>query len=184
MRKVLAIIHVLALGIWSGTSVLFLAVVAPTVFSHFADLPKQPTPGVEIASKVHSGRMAGDLISRFFPGYFTVQTHCGLLAALTGWLLARRGGKLALIRALLSSLAFVALLVNSQIFYRQASEIRADQYRAFDEGRLEDFARMRERFFNWHQPSLAIDVATAGFAVVSLALVGPALHPNGPYRCD
>ncbi|MBV9126320.1 MAG: glycerol-3-phosphate 1-O-acyltransferase PlsY, partial [Planctomycetes bacterium] len=82
-------IHVLALGLWFGSTVFFTFVVAPVVFHTFAVLAE--TSSAERATLPLSNQfnpetsslVAGAGLRPVFPWYFLLQGLCGFLAALT-----------------------------------------------------------------------------------------------------
>lgn len=179
MNRAIRVVHAVTVGLWSGAVVFFNGVVAFGVFGFFGRQAQQPTPGVTFADAEVSMRLAGDLMASLFPIYFGLQCAFGFLAAATALYLAVERGRLARVRAVLLTLAFVGVLIHVGTLYRWSSEIRQQQYVALDAGRTEEAAALKARFFALHGPSLVLDWTTGVLVLASLACLAPAATATG-----
>ena len=88
MSQIPKIIHVLAVGLWFGSSIFFL-MAALVIFNHFESLgasARRPSwiPVPSDFDKEMGTRLAGVAVAPLFDWYFPLQIICGFLAVMTG----------------------------------------------------------------------------------------------------
>ncbi len=106
MIKLSKSLHVLAVGLWFGTTIFFSFVVGLSLFGRFEQLGEAqfrpawfPLPHAYLRKdaaidgpKEQGVRAAGYAVGPMFPVYFAIQGVCGLVALATALPWARRGG--------------------------------------------------------------------------------------------
>jgi acyl-phosphate glycerol 3-phosphate acyltransferase len=140
-------IHVLAVGLWFGSTMFFSFVVALTLFGTLeteAALPRQERPlwfplppefDLDQQTRKEQGtRAAGMAISPMFDWYFLIQGVCGLLAAGTalGWPHLEPKARVHKVRVVLLLVA-LATVVAGWPLERHVSTLRAARNQASDE---------------------------------------------------
>lgn len=170
-------VHVLALGLWFGGSVMFNFVVAPTVFfdvfpNVVENSPSDRTAYLALAPgasgeerKNLAGALAGSVVGPIFPQYFAIQGVCAFLALATalGWW--SRPGRVHRWRVYLIGLASAGVLVGWPISMK-VSALRLERF-ATDPAIAE---AAKASFATWHLASLGLSVVTVGLAGFGLAL--------------
>jgi len=183
-RTLARAIHVLALGTWFGSMVMFNFIVAPTQFfeafpavvesapsDRTAYLPLAPD-ATEEQKKQLATALAGSAVGPVFPKFFKLQAVCAALALVTalGWW--RAPGRVHRWRVFLVLLAAATVAVGWPISTR-VSELRVERFHP--DPSVGDAARIA--FGDLHFVSLGLSVLTAILAGVALAMA--AKMPNG-----
>jgi acyl-phosphate glycerol 3-phosphate acyltransferase len=199
------IVHVLALGLWFGTTVFFSFVVGVNLFNTFgrvaAEAPREawfplwkaydgPSPDrdafPEPLRKEQGTRAAGVALEPLFQWYFGIQAVCGLLAGATALAWRRAGAaRVHRLRAgiLLAALATVAL---GGWLERKVNELREPRNQTFDAmvshspPRTDDVhaaKAARATFVRWHFYSLGLNLLTV--LLVTIAMAQAAYLPTG-----
>lgn len=185
LNQFIRVVHVLAIGIWAGTCVLFNGVVALKLVWYFQQLPANPTPGLADVTAPVATRMFGELIATIFPAYFTIQAICGVLAAVTSWRLAHLAmERWERIRAILITAVAIAVLIHIGTLYQWSTVVRKAQYAALDAGDTERAEQLRKKFFSLHGPSLILDFTTTAGVLLSLGMLGPTLRLGNNSRTE
>src|SRR5262249_30756798 len=124
-------VHVLALGLWFGSSVFFSLVAAPAIFETFAALaeaPPEARPAWLPASfaKENATQLAGLAVGPIFPWYFLLEGTCGLLTVATAlaWLRAEPRSIVHKLRFYLLATALATVVIGWPIA-QQVSIFRA-----------------------------------------------------------
>ena len=190
-------LHVLSLGLWSGTGVFFTFFVALPVFGAFEALAERPknlrphwfplpdlyagkSPGPRFPDPLRreqGARAAGAAVGAVFGYYYGVQVACGAVAAVTalGW--RSRGGAHTL-RAwvLLAALSLAAAGWGVQRFVegmRLSRNERTDIALLTsppDSAQIRAAEEARAEFDRWHGMSVVLNLATLALATVGMAL--------------
>lgn len=175
-------IHVLALGLWFGSAVMFNFVAAPTIFASFKDVvqhaPSDRTAHVAIiadADRPQQGdalanALAGSAVGPIFPKFFALQGVCAFFALLTG-LAWTRGGKLHKVRTLVLVLAASTVAIGWPLSAK-VSELRPLRFST--DTAIAEAAKIS--FAEWHIVSLLLSFLTAIFAGIALALSAKLPH--------
>ena len=200
MKEFMRSLHVLAVALWFG-SVVFFTITGLLVFRSFEDvsravdrplwLPNQPVydqpspgPGFPDPLRLEQGsRAAGVAVSRILPVFYALQVGCGVVALLTGLLLARgtEGGAHRW-RLGLATLALVTALGGFWL-EGEVSRLKEPRNRLTDEAltmtappaeKIEAARAARAAFGKWHGYSLIQNFATM-LLVTGLTLLVPAL---------
>jgi glycerol-3-phosphate acyltransferase PlsY len=165
-------VHVLALGLWFGSSVFFSLVTTPIIFQNFTALAEQP-PAARPAwlpssfTKENATQLAGLAVGPIFPWYFLLEGVCGLLTVVTAlaWVRAEPQSKVHKLRFYLLAIALATVLVGWPIAH-QVSLFRAARYDP--NSLLAETARAQ--FAVWHSYSLALNLLTLALVTVAMAL--------------
>jgi len=165
-------LHVLALGLWFGSSVFFSLVATPVIFQTFAHLAEKP-PEVRPAwlppafTKENATQLAGLAIGPIFPWYFLLEGICGLLTVVTAlsWLRAYSQASIHKIRLYLLAAGLATVVVGWPIA-QQVSIFRAARY---DPDPVAAEAA-RAQFATWHTFSLMLNLITLALVAVAMAL--------------
>jgi acyl phosphate:glycerol-3-phosphate acyltransferase len=165
-------LHVLALGLWFGSSVFFSLVATPVIFDTFASLAAQPqdTRPAWLAStltKENATQLAGLAVSPIFPRYFLLEGICGFLTVVTALALLRAEAKRSVhkFRFYVSAAALATVILGWPIAL-QVSILREARYHA--DPLLAEAAR--EHFATWHLYSLGLNLVTLALVTVVMAL--------------
>ncbi len=175
------IIHVLALGLWFGSSVFFVLTTLSIfgVFQSLGDQPPDQRPAwLPIASDFDHDkgtRLAGFAINPLFPQYFALTGACGLLATATAfsWFRIQDHGTAHQLRCLFVGLALVTVLAGWPVADHVA-KLRLDRYSADPL----TAGPARAAFGTWHTVSLLLNFGT--ILLVTAAMVLAAWLPTPP----
>lgn len=178
------LLHVMALGLWFGGSIAFIAA-APIIFSSFKqaveEAPSQRTAYFSLgtedekAQRVDAGEdpdatlgnaLAGTAVGPLFTPFYVTQGVCGLIALTTaiGWCLGSRR-KVDHLRAWVIGLALVSVGVGYWLAEKVAS-LRVERYAP--DGSVN--ATVKAAFDEWHQYSLGMLMVTAILVTIAMAL--------------
>jgi acyl phosphate:glycerol-3-phosphate acyltransferase len=165
------VIHVLSLGIWFGSAVMFNFVAAPAIFESFKDVveraPSDRTAnqplnpgGTDEQKKQLASALAGAAVGPIFPKYFALQLLCAGLATITalGW--RSRPGRVHVWRVRVLAAGFVCAIVSRPL---------ADKVSALRLERFTDDAA-KAAFGEWHLMSLGLSFLTAILAGTALTM--------------
>lgn len=188
------IIHVLAVGLWFGSTVFFTFFVALSLFRTFEAVAEKPVDerpiwlplpkeyDQDLATRKEQGtRVAGAAVSPIFHWYYLIQGACGVLAAITalGWSRNDRNDKVARCRFLILLLALISVLVAWPLEQKVAA-LRDER-----NGRSEDWLRghpatadvakktadvARAEFLRWHLYSLFLNLGTIMLVSIAMSL--------------
>lgn len=197
------LVHVLALGLWFGTTMFFTFVVGLSLFGTFETVASEtaeqrapwfpiwkaydgPSPSATLPEplrKEQGSRAAGVLIAPIFRWYFGIQAVCALLATATAWswrqmarVHKRRAG------VLLAALITVAL---GAWLEHQVNALRTPRNESFDamvhhspphEEDVRAAVAARQTFGRWHLYSLSLNMATV--LLVTIAMTQAASLPH------
>src|SRR5262249_53610100 len=201
-------VHVLALGLWFGTSIFFTFVVGLTLFGTFEKISAEPAasrplwfpvpaefekprPGPhfpEPLRKEQGSRAGGAAVGPMFPWFFGTHAACGCLTPLTALAWYGRRGTVDKVRAvvLLLALATVAggwwleRIVEDQ---RVVRNDRSDVVLRSPQPASEDVQAAevaRADFGRFHFYSLMLNFVTVGLVTVAMALAAQLPPRNGP----
>lgn len=177
-QMLLAALHVLAVGIWTGAAGFFSFAVAPAMFTSFrqvvAESPSDRTAGVEIVPAGTSAAdraalasaLAGAAVGPVFPRLFTLQAVCGaagLCTALAWWDAVPRRlhrGRVAVLAGA------VALVIVGWPLSKHVSELSRRRY----DPDPAVASAAKSAFRPWHVVSLVSTAATTLLAGAALAL--------------
>jgi hypothetical protein len=172
-------IHVLAMGLWFGTTIFFL-VVALVLFHTFESLGE---PGVnrpawlplpEDFSKEQGTRLAGVAMAPLFEWYFPLQAACAFLAATTALAWWRSGpqNRVHRIRAVILLLAGITVAVAWPLA-NHVNDLRLARY----DSNPSIAETAKEAFGAWHGISLSLNFITISLVTIGMALAAqlPAL---------
>ncbi|MBI1951741.1 MAG: DUF4149 domain-containing protein [Acidobacteria bacterium] len=153
MTALLRFVHLLALGVWVGSVVLFSFVTAPALFGA---LPRD---------------LAGRAVSAIFPRYYALGAACGALALLSGLLL---GARQAVWGRLLAAEMVLLLLMTGIVVYAGRVVLpqagRARLALLSPEG-TPAYDAAKARFDALHRRSVLLNGTVLVLGVVSIALV-------------
>jgi acyl phosphate:glycerol-3-phosphate acyltransferase len=170
-------IHVLSLGLWFGSAVMFNLIVAPTQFfeafpavvesapsDRTANLPLAPGASDEQRKQLATA-LAGSAVGPVFPKFFKLQAVCAVLALVTslGWW--KRPGRVHRWRAVVVALATVTVAVGWPLS-SHVSTLRIERFNP--DPALAESARVA--FGEFHLVSLLLSFVTLILAGVALAL--------------
>ena len=180
-------LHVLALGLWFGSTVFFSLIAAPVIFHTFttlADRPEgRPAWLPSVFPKEHATQLAGLAVGPIFPWYFLLGGVCGLLTVITAltWLRAEPESSVHKLRFYVLAAALVTVLVGWPIAH-QVSVLRAARYGPD----LVLAETARAQFVTWHLCSLGLNLLTLALVTVAMALAarlpvaGSSVEKQGP----
>jgi glycerol-3-phosphate acyltransferase PlsY len=191
MLRLSKTLHVLAVGLWFGSSVFFSLIVALSLFSTFETLgqsEQRPAwfPRTELfqrhddalnGPKEQGSRAAGYAIAPLFDWFFPLQGICGLLAVGTalGWPRSHPESVHRL-RGTILLVALVTVLIGWPL-ERKVSDLREPRNQATEaylqsrsEASLQAMKAARGEFATWHLVSLALNFVTLGLVTWGMAL--------------
>jgi hypothetical protein len=197
------IVHVLALGLWFGTTVFFTFVVGLSLFDTFeklslqrarpywfsmpAELEKAPPSDrfPDPLRKEQGSRVAGAAVGPMFPWYFGLQTACGFLTLLTAFVFLRQRG---MVHRLRLALVLLALVVVGVGWWMESvvAELRITRTNTSDAvlqttlpspEQLEQANLCRASFARWHAYSLMLNLSTVALVTVAMALAAVLPQP-------
>ncbi len=173
MSQIPKIIHVLAVGLWFGSSVFFL-ITALVIFNHFESLgasAHRPSwiPVPSDFDKEMGTRLAGVAVAPLFDWYFPLQIICGFLAIMTGLTFSQaEPGRRVHRRRNLILLFATAAAVIGWLVADYVGELRLERYSP-NEIVAES---AKAAFAAWHGISLTLNMVAIGLVTVAMALVG------------
>jgi acyl-phosphate glycerol 3-phosphate acyltransferase len=176
------ILHVLALGLWFGSTVFFTFVVAPATFKTFESYGQMPAaerpawlPVPPDFDKEKGTRLAGVAVGPIFPWYFLIQGACGLLAVATAfsWFRVQPYGSIHQLRCLFVGLALVTVFAGWPLVDK-VDALRLDRY-SLDPVVA---AGAKAAFGTYHLISLMLNFGTV--ILVTAAMVLAAWLPSPP----
>lgn len=198
MLQLTKIIHVMAMGLWFGSVILFTFVVGLTLFRAFGDLTELPKDKRPIwlpvppeldrqrpsesfpdpLRKEQGSRLAGAAVGPVFPQYFLLQTICGVLALATAWYWsASYPGTAAKVRVIVIGLALLTVLIDWYLA-KQVEMIRVERSRTSDavlaspsptSEEIRQADQAREEFGRWHTYSLVVSFIALILVTVGMA---------------
>jgi acyl-phosphate glycerol 3-phosphate acyltransferase len=181
MAQIPKTIHVLALGLWFGSTVFFL-IVALVVFNNFEGLgasSHRPSwiPLPADFDKEMGTRLAGVALAPVFDWYFPLQIVCGFLAIITGLAFSEveRSRRLHRVRNLVVLLAMLTVVIG-WLVADYVAELRLERYSSNP-----PVAESAKAVFGaWHGISLTLNMITIGLVTAATALA--AQLPQSQYR--
>lgn len=204
MTQVVRSLHVLALGLWFGTSIFFTFVVG---FSLFGSFEKQalanereswfPQPAMYEARKSdmepvkeQGTRAAGFAITPMFMWYFALQGVCGFIALATAFAFLKDGGAVHRWRLNLL-IAAVALVVLGWPLEREVHRLREPRNQTMeaylkdrdDTAKVAAKNEARAEFGKWHGYSVIVNLACILCVTAAMTLAGN-LPTRGAPRSD
>jgi acyl phosphate:glycerol-3-phosphate acyltransferase len=201
-------VHVLALGLWFGTSIFFTFVVGLTLFGTFEKIAVEPAasrplwfpvpaefekapPGKGFPDplrKEQGSRAFGAAVGPLFPWFFGIQAACGCLTLLTALAWYGRRQTVHKVRAvvLVLALATVAggwwlerIVENMRVVRNDLSDVvLRSPQPASEEVKAAEDARAD--FGRFHSYSLMLNFVTVGLVTVAMALAAQMPARNGP----
>ena len=197
MRALARILHVLAVGLWFGTSAFFTSVVGLSLFDTFEKatlLPAQdrpywlpvppalekPPPSArfpEPLRKEQGSRLAGLAVGPMFTSYYLLQVVCGVVAGLTALAWVGRGGVHRLRLAVLA--LALAGAVSGWVLEGKVEALREKRSETSDAvltstapsaEQVHSADEARAEFGTWHTYSLMANSGTLLLVTVALAL--------------
>jgi glycerol-3-phosphate acyltransferase PlsY len=165
-------LHVLALGLWFGSTVFFSLIAAPLIFHTFTTLAEQPPASrpawlPSVLPKEHATQLAGLAVGPIFPWYFLLGGICGLVTVITAltWFRAEPESILHKLRFYLLAAALLTVLVGWPIAHHVSvlSTARYDPDPALAEA-------ARTQFTTWHLYSLGLNLLTLVLVTIAMAL--------------
>jgi glycerol-3-phosphate acyltransferase PlsY len=207
MSLLLRTVHVLALGLWFGTSIFFTFVVGLTLFGTFEKLTAEPAASrplwfpvpaefekprpsdkfPEPLRKEQGSRAAGAAVGPLFPWFFGIQAACGCLTLLTALAWYGRRETVHKVRAvvLLVALATVAdgwwlegIVDNLRVVRNDRSDVVLRNPQPVSED-VKAAEVARADFGRFHFYSLMLNFGTVGLVTVAMALAAQLPAPNG-----
>jgi len=164
-------IHVLALGLWFGSSVFF-TMAALLIFRSFENVAISPAERIawlpENFDKEKATQLAGVAVGPIFPWYFLLQGICACLALATAYAWTRSVQAhvgLHKLRFYLLALALAMVLAGWPIA-QKVSGLRAARYAA--DSAVATAARAD--FATWHLISLMLNIMTVLAVTIAMAL--------------
>ncbi len=176
MQLLAKTLHVLAVGLWFGSSVFFM-ISTLLLFRHIetrTSISTIATPGGleqfredREREKAMNTRLVGSALSDIFPWFFAIQGCCGTIVALTAWSWSRAQPSNIVHRAR----AAVAVLALSTVVVawpltEKVSGLRLERYH-WDPAVAE---AAKVAFGTWHGYSLLLSLVTLAFVTVLMAL--------------
>ncbi|HLN28611.1 MAG TPA: glycerol-3-phosphate 1-O-acyltransferase PlsY [Gemmataceae bacterium] len=165
-------VHVLALGLWFGSTVFFSLVATPIIFSSFGSLganafQERPAWLPETLDKDKASQLAGLAVGPIFPWYFLLQGICGVLAlaAAWSWPWSLPGQTVHKVRFLVLALALATVLIGWPLA-QKVSGLRTARFAADPSVA----SSARAEFATWHRYSLLLNFVTMGLVAVAMAL--------------
>jgi acyl-phosphate glycerol 3-phosphate acyltransferase len=164
-------LHVLAVGLWFGSTVFFL-IATLVIFRTFESLgtsAQRPSwiPLPTDFDKDMGTRLAGVAVTPLFDWYFPLQVICGLLAALTALTFsqAEPDRRLHRLRNVVLLLAMTTVVIGWPIA-DYVGELRLERYSSD-----ETLAQSAKALFGaWHGISLLLNMITIGLVTLAMAL--------------
>lgn len=203
-------VHVLALGLWFGSTVFFSFIAAPTLFSRFEALAQKPAlerkwfpPAPEFAKhddtingpREQGTRAAGYAVGPLFPILFLLQGVCGFAAIATAlpWMRLEPTRRVHSWRVTVI-LAALCCVLASWPLESKVRELQGDRhsktlvYLLTDskspelETARDEMREARSAFGRWHGVSLILNLVTIALATASMVLAAflPARNPELP----
>lgn len=180
-------IHVLALGLWFGSAVMFNLIVAPILFFEafpavVASAPSDRTAYLDITREANDEQkknlatsLAGSAVGPVFPKFFALQGACAAFALITALSWWKWPGKVHRARVVLILLAGITVGVGWPIS-QKVSALRIERFNPD----AVIAAAAKADFGTWHNYSLGLSMLTLLLTTLALALASrmPSA-PNG-----
>ncbi|MEZ6142706.1 MAG: glycerol-3-phosphate acyltransferase [Zavarzinella sp.] len=162
-------IHVMALGLWFGSGVMFNLISAPSIFRSFEEVvqtaPNDRTVGIDITAngtaeqkKALSSALAGAAVGPIFPKYFILHAVCAGLALITAYSMRHHGNFRWIIIAAGNLTVWAGWLISGKV-----ADLRLE--------RLSD-PSLKEAFAQWHLLSLGLSLLTIVISGIALGFAG------------
>jgi acyl-phosphate glycerol 3-phosphate acyltransferase len=171
MKQIPKILHVLAMGLWFGSTVFFL-IVATAIFSNFESLGNSADRPSWIDwptgfDREMGTRLAGVALAPVFNCYFPLQIVCGYIALSTAFAMSREEPSVRVhrMRNLVVLLALTSVVIG-WLVADYTAVLRIERYSPIQSEA--DFAK--SAFAAWHGVSLTINMLTIALVAVALAL--------------
>lgn len=166
MSYLIQLIHVLALGFWSGAVLFFSFFVALPVIDQMKRLALSSGNWLNLSTEQQGSRLAGEFLNVVFARYFPFQCVCGVLALATALWWWNIPGWLSKIRVILVALALTGAVVNLMVLAPKVHELRAQRYDANPQ--IAEAAN--QAFGPAHTYSLLVDMVGLLCVIVALGL--------------
>jgi acyl phosphate:glycerol-3-phosphate acyltransferase len=165
-------LHVLSLGVWFGSALMFNFIAAPTIFESFKDVvenaPSDRTAYQELApssdaekKKQLASALAGSAVGPIFPKFFALQAICATVALFTAFAWRSNGG-LGKWRMIVVALACITVAIGWPL---------SEKVTALRIQRFTDEAA-KAAFGEWHLYSLGLSTLTILLTGIALAMAG------------
>jgi glycerol-3-phosphate acyltransferase PlsY len=171
MKQIPKILHVLAIGLWFGSTVFFV-IVALVVFQSFESLgSSSERPGwMSLPAnfdKEMGTRLAGAALAPVFDWYFPLQFICAYIAVATGFSLAldEPSRRIHRLRNLVLLLAMATVAIG-WLVADYVAVLRIERYSPIQS--VADHAR--SIFAAWHGVSLTLNMITIALVTIAMAL--------------
>jgi len=196
MNSLIRTLHVLAVGLWFGTTVFFSFVVGFSLFGHFEDLAKSTErplwfPKVEAYARDWPGekpkgsmlkeqgtRAAGFAVSPMFVWYFSIQAVCAVIALATALSWSRFPQKVHKVRSAVLALALLSVAagwwLEEEVSKRQGPRddlteaVLKNKNASQDE--IQAAEKARSTFGMWHGLSMTANLIVLILVTVAMAL--------------
>jgi acyl-phosphate glycerol 3-phosphate acyltransferase len=186
MKLLNRVLHVLALGLWFGSSVFFTFVAAALIFKTlegYGTMPRydRPTwlPFREFFDKDSGTRLAGATVSPMFLAYFIIQGICGLVSLISalGFTRSEPGRRVHRWRFIIITAAVVTVIAGWPL-NQYISGLRLQRY----DPEPSISAPAKESFGRWHTYALFLNFATVGLVTVAMGMAAslPSSEPKKP----
>jgi hypothetical protein len=173
MTALSKVIHVLALGLWFGSSVFFTFVATVLIFKTLREygalsLNERPTWPLPNGFNEDSGtRLAGEIVAPMFPFYFLIQGICGFLAMITalGFTRIERLRRIHRLRFYVITLAVLTVIAGWPLNIK-IHDLREQRY-----DRDPEIAKVaKAEFGRWHMISLFLNFGTVALVTVGMGM--------------
>ena len=168
-------LHVLALGLWFGSSVFF-TWFASSLFPSFEEVvrtaPSDRTAYLPLAPEATdqqkqqlASALAGAAVGPMFPRFFALQAVCGIVALITAWGWRKSSESVHRKRPIVISLALLGVIAGWPISMK-VSELRLLRFAA--DPAVAQAAR--DAFGQWHLVSLLLSLVTMIWVFIALLM--------------
>jgi acyl-phosphate glycerol 3-phosphate acyltransferase len=171
MKQLPRILHLLAIGLWFGSTIFFM-IVALVVFRSFENLgsSSERPAWLELPAnfdKEMGTRLAGAALAPVFDWYFPLQFICGYIAVATGFSLAldEPSRKVHRMRNLILLMALATVAIG-WLVADHVAVLRIERYSSIQS--VADHAK--SIFAAWHGVSLTLNMITITLVTIALAL--------------
>jgi hypothetical protein len=201
-------VHVLALGLWFGTSIFFTFVVGLSVFGSFEKIAAEPAASRPLwfpvpaelekprpserfpdpLRKEQGSRAGGAVVGPIFPWFFGIQAACGCLALLTALAWNGRREMVHKARTIVLALALATVtggwglervVENLRVLRNDRSDVVLRSPQPSSQ-EVKEAEDARADFGRFHFYSLMLNFATVGLVTLAMALVAQLPARSGP----